>query len=111
MLKQQQIQQFEQQLLRLQKQLLLQAAAGQWTALRRCDQQICALVKQIKQAGLKTELSTAIQVVTTHYTAILQQLMQQQSALATLLQQSTQDLQGVSAYQQTMDAMIVGRGD
>lgn len=104
MQKQQQIEKFELQLSRL-RQLLKQLAANeQWTAMRRCDQQINVLVAHITHAGLKPELHEALAALKADYASLLEALNQQQTALGALLNDSTKQVKAVSAYQFTMDA-------
>lgn len=104
MQKHQQVQQFEQQLCRLQQLLQQCASSGQWAAMRRCDQQLNQLVARISYLGLKTELANPLATLKAYYTQLLQHLEQEQAALGQLLQETQQQTQAVSAYQFTMDA-------
>lgn len=104
MQKQQQVEKFESELLRLRQLLKQLADTNQWAAMRRCDQQVTLLVAQISHSGLKPELAESIAALKASYATLLAELSQQQTALGTLLNESKQQAQATSAYQFTMDA-------
>lgn len=102
--KEQHVEKFEAQLLRLRQLLKQLVATGQWAAMRRCDQHINLLVAQITHAGLKPELAESLAALKADYAALLAELNNQQAALSVLINESKQQVDAVSAYQFTLDA-------